>query len=56
MVSEIGPLHWTGEEGAEVATARERFQRVYSGKHCRLAEPHREYWTVGLGSSMCELF
>jgi hypothetical protein len=52
MVSEIGPRRWTGEQGAAAAMARKRFPRVYSGKHCRLAEPRREYRTAGLGSSM----
>ena len=34
---EISTRHWTGEQGAASATARNRFPRVYSCKHCRLA-------------------
>jgi len=49
---EIGTRLWTGEQGAAAATARNRFPRVYSCKHCRHAATRREYLTAGLGSSM----
>jgi len=49
MVSEIAPRRWTGEQGAAAATVRKRFPRVYSCKHCRLAETPREYRPAGLG-------
>jgi len=45
---EIGSRHWTGEQGAVGATARERFPRVYSCKGCRHAETRGEYWMAGL--------
>jgi hypothetical protein len=56
MVSEIGPMRWTGEQGAAAATGRKRFARIYSCKLCRLADTRREYRTAGLGSSMGEPF
>ena len=56
MVSEIGPRRWTGEQGAVAAMARQRFPRVHICKRCRLAGTQREYWTVGLGSSMGDPF
>jgi hypothetical protein len=53
---EIGAGHWTGEQGAAAATARQRFQRVYSCKRCRHAETEREYWTAGLGPIVANRF
>jgi len=53
---EIGTRHRTGEQGAAAATASKRFPRVYSCKGCRHAATRREYWMVGLGSSMGEPF
>jgi len=54
--AEIGTRHWTGEQGAEAATARKRFPRVYWCKHCRHAETRREYWTAGFGRIVANRF
>jgi len=56
MVSEIDLRRRPGEQGAAAAMAGITFPRVYSCKHCRLAEKRREYWIVGFVYSMGEPF
>jgi len=53
---EIGTRHWTGEQGAAAATARNRYPRVYLCKRCGHAETRREYWTAGLGPILANNF